>query len=203
MKNKFIATIADALRQCGLADGMTLSFHHHLRNGDHVVNMTMDAVASLGIKNITVACSSMFPVHEHLVQHIKSGVITGIDTDYMSGPLARAITEGQLPTPVMFRSHGGRPRAIGEGSLKIDIAVIAAPAVDALGNINGSEGPSACGSLAMPCPTPSTPGTSSPLPTIWCGAALAASAFPMIRWIMWLWWTRSAIRRALFPAPSA
>ena len=58
MKNKFIATIADALRQCGLADGMTLSFHHHLRNGDHVVNMTLDVVASLGIKNITVACSS-------------------------------------------------------------------------------------------------------------------------------------------------
>ena len=49
MKNKFIATIADALRQCGLADGMTLSFHHHLRNGDHVVNMTMDAVAAMGI----------------------------------------------------------------------------------------------------------------------------------------------------------
>ena len=69
MKNKFIATIADALRQCGLADGMTLSFHHHLRNGDHVVNMTMDAVATLGVKNITVACSSLFPVHEHLVQH--------------------------------------------------------------------------------------------------------------------------------------
>ena len=152
MKNKFIATIADALRQCGLADGMTLSFHHHLRNGDHVVNMTLDVVASLGIKNITVACSSLFPVHEHLVQHIKSGVITGIDTDYMSGPLARAITEGQLLTPVMFRSHGGRPRAIGEGSLKIDIAVIAAPAVDALGNVTGSEGPSACGSLGYAMP---------------------------------------------------
>ena len=70
----------------------------------------------------------------------------------MSGPLARAITEGQLPTPVMFRSHGGRPRAIGEGSLKIDIAVIAAPAVDALGNITGSEGPSACGSLGYAMP---------------------------------------------------
>lgn len=152
MKNRFLATIADALRQCGLADGMTLSFHHHLRNGDHVVNMTMDAVAQMGVKNITVACSSLFPVHAHLMQHIKSGVITGIDTDYMSGPLARAVTEGLLPTPVMFRSHGGRPRAIGEGSLKIDIAVMAAPAVDAMGNINGAEGPSACGSLGYAMP---------------------------------------------------
>ena len=152
MKDKFISGIADALCACGLADGMTISFHHHLRNGDHVVNMTLDAVAAMGVKGITVACSSLFPVHEHLVQHIRSGVITGIDTDYMSGPLARAVTEGLLPTPVMFRSHGGRPRAIGEGSLGIDIAVIAAPAVDRMGNITGTQGPSACGSLGYAMP---------------------------------------------------
>lgn len=152
MKRKYISTIADALRECGLKDGMTLSFHHHLRNGDHVVNMTMDAVAALGVKDITVACSSLFPVHEHLIEHIKTGVITGLDTDYMSGPLAKAITGGILPTPVIFRSHGGRPRAIGEGSLKIDIAVVAAPAVDAMGNITGTEGPSACGSLGYIIP---------------------------------------------------
>ena len=101
MKNKFISSLADALRACGLADGMTLSFHHHLRNGDHVVNMTMEAVAALGVKNITVACSSLFPVHKPLVEHIKSGVVTGIDTDYMSGPVAQAVAEGLLPTPVM------------------------------------------------------------------------------------------------------
>lgn len=152
MKRKYISTIAAALRECGLKDGMTLSFHHHLRNGDHVVNMTMDAVATLGVKGITVACSSLFPVHEHLIEHIKTGVITGLDTDYMSGPLAKAVTGGILPTPVMFRSHGGRPRAIGEGSLKIDIAVVAAPAVGAMGNITGTEGPSACGSLGYIIP---------------------------------------------------
>ena len=152
MKRKYISTIAAALRECGLKDGMTLSFHHHLRNGDHVVNMTMDAVAALGVKDITVACSSLFPVHEHLIEHIKTGVITGLDTDYMSGPLAKAVTGGILPTPVIFRSHGGRPRAIGEGSLKIDIAVVAAPAVDAMGNITGTEGPSACGSLGYIIP---------------------------------------------------
>ncbi|MDY0260687.1 MAG: citrate lyase subunit alpha [Desulfovibrio sp.] len=152
MKRKYISTIAAALRECGLKDGMTLSFHHHLRNGDHVVNMTMDAVAALGVKGITVACSSLFPVHEHLIEHIRTGVITGLDTDYMSGPLAKAITGGILPTPVIFRSHGGRPRAIGEGSLKIDIAVVAAPAVDAMGNITGTEGPSACGSLGYIIP---------------------------------------------------
>lgn len=152
MKRKHMASITDALRQCGLKDGMTLSFHHHLRNGDHVVNMTMDAVAVLGVKDITVACSSLFPVHEHLIGHIRSGVITGLDTDYMSGPLAKAVTDGILPRPVMFRSHGGRPRAIGQGSLKIDIAVVAAPSVDGMGNITGTEGPSACGSLGYVIP---------------------------------------------------
>lgn len=152
MKRKHMASITDALRQCGLRDGMTLSFHHHLRNGDHVVNMAMDAVAALGVKDITVACSSLFPVHERLIEHIRAGVITGLDTDYMSGPLAKAVTDGILPRPVMFRSHGGRPRAIGEGSLKIDIAVVAAPAVDGLGNITGTEGPSACGSLGYVIP---------------------------------------------------
>ena len=50
LTNKFIATIADALRQCGLADGMTLSFHHHLRTGDPVVNFSLVAVSEKGIK---------------------------------------------------------------------------------------------------------------------------------------------------------
>ena len=43
--------------------------------------------------------------------------------------------------------HGGRPRAIESGDLKIDIAFIAAPACDDFGNINGVDGKAACGSL--------------------------------------------------------
>ena len=31
---------------------MTISFHHHLRNGDYVLNMVMDEIANLGIKDI-------------------------------------------------------------------------------------------------------------------------------------------------------
>ena len=42
-ESKLVETIADALRQCGAKDGMTFSFHHHLRNGDFVVNMVMKA----------------------------------------------------------------------------------------------------------------------------------------------------------------
>ena len=42
-ESKIVETLVDALRQCGARDGMTFSFHHHLRNGDYVVNMVMKA----------------------------------------------------------------------------------------------------------------------------------------------------------------
>lgn len=144
---KLVNSIKEAILLCDLKDGETISFHHHLRNGDYVLNMVLDTIAQMGYKNIKVAASSIFPVHEPLVEHIKNGVVTAIDTNYMSGPVGEAISRGILDNPVMFRSHGGRPRAIESGELKIDIAFIAAPTCDYYGNINGVDGPSACGSL--------------------------------------------------------
>jgi len=150
--DKCIPDLTTALREAGVRDGMTLSFHHHLRNGDFVANMALDALAALGVKDVTVALSSVFPVHEPLVGHMQSGLVRTLDTNYVSGQVAKAISLGVPAQPVMFRSHGGRPRAIGEGSLKIDIACVAAPCVDGLGNINGAQGPSACGSLGYILP---------------------------------------------------
>ncbi|MDD4568997.1 MAG: citrate lyase subunit alpha, partial [Tepidanaerobacteraceae bacterium] len=89
----------------------------------------------------------LFNCHEPLVGHIKNGVVTGIESNYMLGPVAKAISRGILDKPVIMRSHGGRDRAIESGELHIDIAFIAAPTADTYGNINGIEGPSACGSL--------------------------------------------------------
>ncbi|MGE4527870.1 MAG: citrate lyase subunit alpha [Rhodospirillaceae bacterium] len=152
MTQKFLPDLVSALREAGLRDGMTLSFHHHLRNGDFVANMVLEAAAKIGVKGLTIAMSSLFPVHKAMIPHIESGLIAALDTDYMSGPLAQAVSRGILEKPVVFRSHGGRPRAIGEGSLKIDIAVVAAPCVDKYGNINGTQGPSACGSLGYILP---------------------------------------------------
>ena len=43
---------------CGLKDGMTVSFHHHFRDGDFVVNMVMQEIVALGLKDITIAASS-------------------------------------------------------------------------------------------------------------------------------------------------
>ena len=69
----------------GLKDGMSISFHHHLRNGDRVLNMVLENAAQMGLKDLTVQASSIFDVHAPLVGHIQSGVVTAIETDYMSG----------------------------------------------------------------------------------------------------------------------
>jgi len=130
-----------------IKDGMTLSFHHHLRNGDGGLNAVMKIIEQKGIKNLTLAVSSVFPVHAPLVPMIKSGVVTGLVTNYMSGPVAGAISEGHLQNPAVMMTHGGRPRAIESGQLKIDVAFVATPCADSYGNGNGLYGKSACGAL--------------------------------------------------------
>lgn len=135
-----------------IADGMTLSFHHHFRNGDSLVNQVLDIASRRGLKQLRIALSSVFPVHAPMVQHFKNQTVTYLDTDYMSGPVAAAVSRGVLANPVMFRTHGGRARAIECGDLHIDVAFIAAPTADEYGNLNGTEGPTACGSLGYAFP---------------------------------------------------
>ncbi|MEF9982974.1 MAG: citrate lyase subunit alpha [Oscillospiraceae bacterium] len=151
-KNKMIASVKEAVIAAGVKDGMTLSFHHHLRNGDFVLNMVMDAVAELGIKNIKLNVSSIFDAHAPLINHIKNGVVTEIETNYMGGSVGKAISTGIMDKPVIFRSHGGRPDAILGGECPIDVAFIAAPTADNMGNCSGKYGPSACGSLGYAFP---------------------------------------------------
>jgi len=145
--NKIVKSIKEAIELAGLKDGMTVSFHHHLRNGDFVLNMVMAEVAELGCKDIFVNASSLFDVHMPLLEHIENGVVTGISADYISAGLGRAFSQGVLKKPVQFRTHGGRPSDISQGNTPIDVAFIAAPAADPMGNCSGKYGKSACGSL--------------------------------------------------------
>lgn len=145
--NKIVKSIREAIQLSGLKDGMTVSFHHHLRNGDFVLNMVMEEVAALGIKDITVNASSLFDVHMPLISHIKNGVVTGIATDYVSAGLGRIFSQGIMERPIEFRTHGGRPKDIMLGKTPVDVAFIAAPAADCMGNLSGKYGKSACGSL--------------------------------------------------------
>ncbi|GAA0181037.1 citrate lyase subunit alpha [Clostridium sediminicola] len=151
-ESKIIESIDEVLEKIGIQDGMCISFHHHLRNGDYVLNMVLEAVAKKGIKDITVAASAIFPVHEPMVQYIKNGVVTGIYANYVSGPVADVISRGELEKVVVMHTHGGRARAIESGDLHIDIAFIAAPTADIYGNINGVSGKAACGALGYAMP---------------------------------------------------
>jgi citrate lyase subunit alpha / citrate CoA-transferase len=151
-ESKVIKSLEEAFKRLPVRDYMTLSFHHHFRDGDKVVNMVLAIAGKLGIKGLNVALSAVFPIHAPLIDHVKSGVVGALDTNYVSGPVARAASAGLFARPIILRTHGGRARAIECGQLKIDVAFIAAPAADDYGNINGVSGPAACGSLGYAFP---------------------------------------------------
>lgn len=146
-RDKLLDDIESAFVACGISDGATLSFHHHLRNGDQVLNQVLAVAARRGIRGLNVAASSLFAVHAPLIEHIRNGVVTRLTTAYMSGPVAEAVSRGILQTPVVMTTHGGRARAIESGQIHIDVAFIGAPASDRHGNVSGAEGRAACGPL--------------------------------------------------------
>lgn len=146
-EKKLVASIEEAIKKSGLKDGMTISFHHHMRNGDTVVNEVLDIISKMGIKDLTLAPSSLSSCHGPVIDHIKSGVVTGIQSSGLREPLGDEISKGILKKPVIIRSHGGRARAVEDGELHIDVAFIAAPSCDEMGNMNGRTGKSACGSM--------------------------------------------------------
>lgn len=146
-ESKLLGSIREAIEKTGLKDGMTVSFHHHFREGDAVLNMVMAEIAAMGIKNLTLASSSIANVHEPIIEHIKNGVITNITSSGLRDKVGAAISRGIMANPVVIRSHGGRARAIETGDIHIDVAFLGAPSADAYGNSNGSHGNATCGSL--------------------------------------------------------
>ncbi len=145
--SKLVKSIREAVELCALKDGMSVSFHHHLRNGDYVLNMVMEEIAAAGVKDLTVNASSLFDAHAPLLEHIENQVVTGLSADYIAAGVGRALSQGIMDKPVQFRTHGGRPNDIRLGRTPIDVAFIAAPTADPMGNCSGKYGKSACGSL--------------------------------------------------------
>ncbi len=151
-QSKLVNSIREAIALAGLKDGMTVSFHHHLRNGDYILNMVMEEIANQGIHELTVSASSVFDAHTPLIEHIENKVVSTIQCNYMAAGVGRAISSGIMENPVQFRTHGGRPSDIALGRMPIDVAFIAAPTADPMGNCSGKYGPSACGSLGYAYP---------------------------------------------------
>lgn len=146
-EDKCCATIEEAIKRSGLKNGMTISFHHHFRSGDAVINLVMDVIDKMGFRGLTLAASSLSSVHDPLIELIRKGVIRKIETSGLRGKLADKISAGLMDEPVVFRSHGGRARAIEAGETRIDVAFLGVPCSDAYGNANGYKGKGICGSL--------------------------------------------------------
>jgi len=144
---KVLQSVEEAIDAVGLRDGMTISFHHHMRNGDYVMKLVVDAIARKGIRGLKLSASSLSAVQDSLLPHLESGVIVALDTSGIRGEIGKFVSAGKLPNPVMIRTHGGRARAIESGELPIDVFFVSAPTCDIYGNINGVEGPAACGSM--------------------------------------------------------
>src|SRR5690348_3289740 len=146
--DKRVSDLETALRKCGLRDGMVISSHHHLRDGDRVAMMALEAASRVGVRDLTWFPSASFPAQKAAIELMQAGVIDHIEGS-MNGPLGDYCTQGKMRGTGVLRSHGGRWQAIQDDEVHIDIAVIAAPTADPFGNCDGSHGKSACGSLGF------------------------------------------------------
>lgn len=146
--NKTVASLKEALIKSGLKDGMTISTHHHFRNGDLIANQIFDIAAELGVKDLVWYPSASFPCHQPLIKYLEDGTINRIEGS-MNGALGRFCSEGKMKGTAVLRSHGGRYQAVQDGDVQIDIAVIGAGTADPFGNANGVYGASASGLLGF------------------------------------------------------
>lgn len=152
-ENKLLNSIREACEKCGAHDGMTISFHSDFRNGDYVAAMAVKVlVEELGIKDLTIAATSLGDAQSIIADYIEQGIVTGIQTSGVRGRIGEVISAGKLAKPAIIRSHGGRPRAIAAGEVKIDIAFLAASASDYYGNASGIGGKNNCGSIGFAAP---------------------------------------------------
>lgn len=145
--SKVVNSLADAIRLCGLEDGMTISFHHCLRGGDAASGLIAEAIRSLGIKNLTAAPSSLSNGNDVLASYIEDGTFVKFQTSGFSPALGKLLQAGKIREVCELRTHGGRPAALKTGDISIDLAFAAAPIADQNGNCNGTGGHSAFGSM--------------------------------------------------------
>jgi citrate lyase subunit alpha/citrate CoA-transferase len=146
--DKRLPDLETALKRCGLRDGMVISNHHHLRDGDRIAVQVLQTAARMGVMDLMWFPSASFPAQKEVIGLMDAGVVHHIEGS-MNGPLGEYTSRGKMRGLGVLRSHGGRYQAIQDGEVHIDIAVIAAPTADPFGNADGSHGKSACGSLGF------------------------------------------------------
>ena len=149
-ESKLCQTIREACEKCGAHDGMTFSFHTELRDGDYVASMVAKVlVEEMGLKDLTVAATSLGAAQNVIADYIEEGKIIGVQTSGVRGRIGEVISAGKLASPAIIRSHGGRPRAVETGEVHIDIAFLAAASSDCCGNASGVGGKNNFGSFGF------------------------------------------------------
>ena len=94
--DKVAPSLRKAIERSGLRDGMTISFHHHLRNGDAVVGIVLAELERMGYRDLTLAPSSLGDSHDCVADSIRTGMITRLNTSGVRGEVGKAITNGLL-----------------------------------------------------------------------------------------------------------
>ena len=93
--DKRVTNLETALRKCGLRDGMVISTHHHLRDGDRVALMALEAASLVGVRDLTWFPSASFPSQKSAIALMEAGVIDHIEGS-MNGPLGDYCTQGKM-----------------------------------------------------------------------------------------------------------
>ena len=106
-------------------------------------------VEEMGLKDITVAATSLGAAQDVIADYIEEGKIIGVQTSGVRGRIGEVISAGKLASPAIIRSHGGRPRAVEAGEVHIDIAFLAAASSDCCGNASGVGGKNNFGSFGF------------------------------------------------------
>lgn len=151
INNKLCNNLTDAIKKSGLTDGMTISFHHHFRTGDLIIKQVLKVIEDLGIKDLKLAASAIVNLDNvDFIHYIEKGIIISVEASGIRGELGNYILKNGLKGGVTLRPHGGRARAIQDGSLKIDVAFVGASSSDEYGNATGTYGKSLCGTLSYP-----------------------------------------------------
>ena len=111
--------------------------------------VTKVLIEEMGLKDITIAASSLGDAQDLIADYIEQGKIIGIQTSGIRGRIGEVVSAGKLKTPAIIRSHGGRARAIEAEEVHIDIAFLAAASSDEWGNAKGTGGKNNFGSIGF------------------------------------------------------
>ncbi|MDZ7777428.1 MAG: citrate lyase subunit alpha [Bacteroidales bacterium] len=91
---KLVPGLKEALIKAGLKDGMTISTHHHFRNGDLIAVEIFKIAKELGVKDLVWFPSASFPCHTPLIDYMEDGTIHHMEGS-MNGPLGKYTSEGR------------------------------------------------------------------------------------------------------------